>query len=116
MRYMSDEPRGPAYPLWERVNRERALRRWTWVRLKDETGVARSTVDKWKTQPRSPQAATVLAVTGPLEMDDVLALTLAGILPGLNEDETRAVKGFRSAAEKWADEERDEGDADGEDA
>lgn len=51
------------------------------MRLERETGVSRTTINKWKTQPRPPQAATVNTVAATLNIDPVEALQLAGILP-----------------------------------
>jgi transcriptional regulator with XRE-family HTH domain len=51
------------------------------VRLERETGVRRSTVAKWKTSPRTPQAATVNAVARVLGIDLTEALRLAGVIP-----------------------------------
>lgn len=51
--------------------------------LHTKTGVARSTIDAWKTQPRPPQARTVLKVAEALRMDRTEALRLAGVLTDL---------------------------------
>lgn len=51
------------------------------VRLERETGVRRSTVAKWKTSPRTPQAATVNTVARVLGIDTTEALRLAGVIP-----------------------------------
>lgn len=48
--------------------------------LHQRSGVARSTIDTWKTQPRPPQPATVIAVADVLEIDRGEALRLAGVL------------------------------------
>jgi transcriptional regulator with XRE-family HTH domain len=77
----------PARPLWVRIAEIRTKRGWTWVRLERELdGVSRSTVDKWKVAPRSPQASTVNKVANRLGIDHVEALRLAGILPAEPED------------------------------
>jgi transcriptional regulator with XRE-family HTH domain len=77
---MSDAVRGIAYPLFVRVERERALRGWSATRLHKETGVSRSTIGKWATQPQPPLASTVNAVADALGIERAEALRLAGIL------------------------------------
>lgn len=81
--YMSDALRGIAYALYERVERERALRGWSATRLHTETGVSRSTIGKWATQTRPPLPATVNAVADALGIERAEALRLAGILTDL---------------------------------
>lgn len=71
----------PARPLWDRIQTACAERGWNGVRLERESGVARQTVNKWRTQPRPPQAATVNAVARALDIPPDEALRLAGILP-----------------------------------
>ena len=104
---MSEMPRGIAYPLYERVKREMALQGWTATRLRKESGIARSTLNKWETQPRVPLAGTVLAVADALRIDRESALRLAGILPALpemsQEDRRSVLYGMRATA---GDEER----------
>jgi transcriptional regulator with XRE-family HTH domain len=78
--YMSDMPRGVAYPLYEQVRREMALKGWTATRLRKESGVARSTLAKWATQPRPPLASTVVSVADALGIGREAALRLAGVL------------------------------------
>jgi transcriptional regulator with XRE-family HTH domain len=80
MRYMPDAPRGIAYPLYQRVNRELALRGWTHVELQRKSGVARSTVAKWATGQQPPMPDRVNAVADALGIDRAEALRLAGIL------------------------------------
>ena len=77
---MSDAARGIAYPLYERVERERVLRGWSSTKLHQETGVSRSTIAKWRTQQRPPQPATVFAVADRLGISRTEALSLAGLL------------------------------------
>lgn len=109
MRYMSEETRGVAYPLWERVRRELALRGWSGTLLNQKTGVARSTINKFRTQPRPPQAATVIALAKALDIPVAEALHLAGIL---TPEEARSAGDLGQAAEKWAQEQdEDEDDA-----
>lgn len=87
------EPRSaPARPLWDRIQAVCAVRGWSTVRLERETGVSRTTIAKWKTQPRTPQAATVNTVARVLDIEQVEALRLAGILaPGTPEPEQTSV-------------------------
>ena len=66
MRYMADAQRGIAYPLYQRVNRELALRGWTHVELQRKSGVARSTISKWATGQQPPMPARVNAVADAL--------------------------------------------------
>jgi transcriptional regulator with XRE-family HTH domain len=80
MRYMPDVQRGIAYPLYQRVGRELALRGWTHVELQRRSGVARSTVSKWATGQQPPLPARVNAVADTLGIDRAEALRLAGIL------------------------------------
>ena len=80
IRYMAGSGVGVAVRLYERVERERALKGWSWTRLQRETGVARSTFAKWQTQPQPPQPATVNAVADALGIGRAEALELAGIL------------------------------------
>lgn len=78
---MEQQRSAPARPLWDRIQYICARRGWNTVRLERETGVSRTTINKWKTQPRPPQAATVNTVARVLDIDPVDALKLAGILP-----------------------------------
>jgi len=103
MRYMSEEPRGPAYPLWVRAQTEIAMRGWTWSRLAREASVARSTINNLRTQPRPPQSSTVISVAAVLGIPPAEALTLAGILPGLDAEESRIAWGIQRAAENWVE-------------
>jgi transcriptional regulator with XRE-family HTH domain len=82
---MSDAARGIAYPLYERVERERVLRGWSSTKLHQETGVSRSTIAKWRTQQRPPQPATVFVVADRLGIDRTEALSLAGILTDISQ-------------------------------
>lgn len=74
-----DEQPGPAYPLYERVMRELADRDWTQTQLAEVSGVSRSTVDSWKTQPRPPRTSSIKAVADALRIDRTEAYRLAGI-------------------------------------
>jgi transcriptional regulator with XRE-family HTH domain len=80
MRYMPDAARGIAYLLYQRVNRELALRGWTHVELQRKSGVARSTISNWATGQQPPTPARVNAVADALGIDRAEALRLAGIL------------------------------------
>lgn len=77
---MADQARGIALPLFERVSAERAAQGWSWTRLVDRAGVARSTIYKWATNETPPQPATVNAVADVLNIPRAEALRLAGIL------------------------------------
>ena len=109
MRYMSQQPRGVAYPFWERVSRERAALGWSWSELHRTTGVARSTISKWKIQPRPPQPATVVAVADALAIPVAEALTLAGVVPDEEETPEMRLALRRLAEARKGEEER--GDA-----
>jgi len=100
MRYMPDVQRGIAYPFYQRVGRELALRGWTHVELQRRSGVARSTVTKWATGQQPPLPGSVNAVADVLGISRAEALRLAGILtdapdvPGvpLTDDELDAIE------------------------
>lgn len=49
--------------------------------LHQRSGVARTTIDGWATQPQPPQARTVAAVAEVLKVPEDEALRLAGVLP-----------------------------------
>lgn len=86
----------PARPLWDRIQTICADRGWSSVRLERETGVARQTISKWKTQPRTPQAATVNAVAQALGIEQEEALRLAGILSTSEPPEAEDVAELRA--------------------
>jgi len=48
--------------------------------LHKRTGVSRNTIASWKTQPRPPQAGTVLTIADALGIDRGEALRLAGVM------------------------------------
>ena len=111
---MSDTARGIAYRFYERVELERAIRGWSSSRLHAETGVSRSTIAKWRTQPNPPLPGTVNAVADKLGIGREEALRLAGVLsdarerlaappelPDLSDDERREV--IRMIYERRAD-------------
>jgi transcriptional regulator with XRE-family HTH domain len=98
MRSMPYMARGIAFPLYERVERERALKGWSSTRLRAESGVSRSTIAKWRTQPNPPLPGTVNAVADALGIGREEALRLAGVLaadpdplPDMSADERREV-------------------------
>jgi transcriptional regulator with XRE-family HTH domain len=69
-----------ASALYDLVDRERALKGWSWTMLEERSGVSRSTVGKWRTRAGPPQAGTVVAVADALGIDRLLALRLGGVL------------------------------------
>lgn len=81
IRYMSSGPRGIARELYDLVQETRALKGWTAVRLHKESGVSRSTIDKWRTQQRPPLAGKVIAVADALGIERRRALELGHVLP-----------------------------------
>lgn len=52
--------------------------------LHKRSGIARNTIDRWRTQPKPPQAGTVIAVADALGMDRTQALQLGGVMPPIN--------------------------------
>jgi hypothetical protein len=70
--------RAPAAPLHAFITAEldRQGRDKAW--LERESEVRRTTIDRWKTQPRRPKAATVNKVAEALGMDPAKARRLAG--------------------------------------
>lgn len=75
----TDDP--PALPWWERVEQLRVDRDWDRSQLARHAGVARTTVDNWKTAPTSPRPKTIAKVAERLGIDKEEAFRLAGILP-----------------------------------
>lgn len=85
---MNQRTHAPARALWDRIEQIRNQRGWTKVQLARATGVDRTTLDKWRTQPRSPQPPTVKQVAERLGIDHDEALRLAGITaPAVADDE-----------------------------
>lgn len=82
--YMAEE-HGPAFPLYQRVLREKSMRGWTWTQLQAETGLARSTFNSWKTQPQPPQPRTINEIADKLGIDRADAMRLAGVLADADE-------------------------------
>lgn len=98
IRYVPGQHQGIAYPLYQRVQREMALRGWTATYLESVSGVRRSTLDNLKRQVRPPQARTVNALADCLGIDREEALRLAGIWTEMPPPGT---PGF--VAEHWDD-------------
>lgn len=76
---MSPQQSAPALPLYERVEQLRIAKGWSKVQLAQRLGLNRGTIENWRIQPRSPQAATVREVATRLDIDYAEALELAGI-------------------------------------
>lgn len=78
--YMSADAIPPARAWSQLVTETVALKGWTKAELADRSGVARSTIDGWESNPRPPQAKKVNAVADVLGIDRARALRLAGII------------------------------------
>lgn len=70
----------PAKPWYDLVVETLALKGMTKAELSDRSEVAKSTIDKWATNPRKPQAAKVNAVADVLGIPRARAVRLAGII------------------------------------
>ncbi|GAA4225914.1 hypothetical protein GCM10022254_09020 [Actinomadura meridiana] len=73
---------------------------WSRVQLAKRAGVARTTVDGWKTNPRAPHVTTVTDVADALGVDRSEALRLAGLtptrpVPTSDEEEDRLDRAWR---------------------
>lgn len=79
-RGMANPP--PAAPLYEAVAAALETTGMTKVQLHQRSGIARSTIDGWKTAARPPHAATVLAVAKVVGIEAEEALRLAGLGAG----------------------------------
>jgi transcriptional regulator with XRE-family HTH domain len=77
---VTDEP--PALPLYRRITAELRAKGMTKTQLHQRSGVARSTIEDWKTQPRPPLPSTVNAIADALAIDRTEAQRLAGLIPG----------------------------------
>ncbi|MGI9008128.1 MAG: helix-turn-helix domain-containing protein [Streptosporangiaceae bacterium] len=83
-----------ASALYELVDQRRAHQGLTWSAIHRKSGVSRSTVFRWRTAVRPPQAGTVLAVADALGIDHEQALHLGGVIvtqaerPGTREPES----------------------------
>ncbi|MGH3585304.1 MAG: helix-turn-helix domain-containing protein [Pseudonocardia sp.] len=73
--------RPPALPWWERLEDLRMDKGWSRVQLAQKAGVARTTVDGWKSNPRAPLVTTVVEVADRLGIERQEALRLAGLAP-----------------------------------
>lgn len=82
---MDEQRSAPARPLWNLIQVETAKRGWSWTRLERETGIGRKTINNWRTQPRPPYADSVNAVARALDIDQMEALRLAGVIPSETE-------------------------------
>lgn len=82
----TDSP--PALPLLELVEATLNLQGKTKTWLAEHSDVTRAAINNWRRQPRSPQAATVLAVADALGIEHGQALRLAGLSTGLPETES----------------------------
>lgn len=69
----------PARPLFELVEQTLARQGKTKTWLSGRANVSRATLNNWRTAPRTPQAASVLAVADVLGIDHEKALRLAGL-------------------------------------
>lgn len=82
---MDQGQKAPALPLWELIETIRADRGWTWTQLARVAGVHRTTIDKWRHQPRSPHPPTVKQAAEGLGIDIQEAMKLAGIVPASDQ-------------------------------
>lgn len=76
---MTEQTEAPARPLYDRLRQIQLANGWTNVQLAEKAGIARGTIENWKTQPRSPMPATVKDVAERLDIPYSEALELAGI-------------------------------------
>lgn len=84
---MTDD--APARPFFELIeatlNRIGKTKAW----LSQRSKVNRNTINNWGTQPRTPQAANVIAVADALNIEQDRALRLAGLRTDTPRDESR---------------------------
>lgn len=71
---------GVALRLWQRVQRELADRDWTDTKFQEETGISRPTLERLRTNLRTPRRATVKTLAEVFDIDINEALVLAGII------------------------------------
>lgn len=71
---------GVALRLWQRVQRELADRDWTDTKFQEETGISRPTLERLRTNLRTPRRATVKTLAEAFDIDIDEALALAGII------------------------------------
>lgn len=83
--------RPPALPWWKHLEALRLEKGWTRSQLAQRAGVARSTVDGWKTNPRPPLVTTITEVADRLEIDRRDALRLAGLTAPATSPPTEGV-------------------------
>lgn len=76
-RHVTNKP--PALPLYEAVMERLKATGTTKLQLHQRSGVARSTVDAWRTRLTTPQPSTVLSVARELGINEDEALRLAGL-------------------------------------
>lgn len=69
----------PALPYLELVEATLAKQGRTKTWLSKRSGVSRAAINNWRTQPRTPQASSVLAVADALGLDHDRALRLSGL-------------------------------------
>ena len=74
---MSDD--APARPFFELIEATLNLQGKTKAWLAQRSKVNRNTINNWGVQPRTPQAANVLAVASALGIEQHKALRLAGL-------------------------------------
>lgn len=74
---MSDN--APAKPFLDLVEATLAERGQSKTWLSQRSGVTRTTLNNWRSKPRSPQASSVIAVADTLGIDRQKALRLAGL-------------------------------------
>lgn len=81
--------RGVAYNFWVRVKAEQASRGWTDSELHRRSGISRNTISGLKTRQRV-EAATINALAGALDIPQLEAHNLAGLVPN-DEQQARGV-------------------------
>jgi transcriptional regulator with XRE-family HTH domain len=89
----------PARPLFDLVESIRVRAGWTKTRLSEMTGVPRTTIERWRDQPRSPLPETVTKVADALCINRDEALHAAGILeedPAATEQRGQTVAELRA--------------------
>lgn len=66
--------------LYDLIDQRRAIDGLSWTDLHRKSGVARSTMLRWRTGTGTPQAPTVIAVADALGVNRELALHLGGVI------------------------------------
>lgn len=105
--YVTSGGRGVAYGLWERIDRILYERRMTQKELVERSGVSAMTINRLKTQTRTPNAKTVHALADALGIDRDEAGVLAGRLrptgaPGISVRDAIELSDTFSQAQKRA--------------